>query len=424
MSVKQAIVLAAGKSSRFWPLGYHEHKCMYRILGKPLLQYTLEGLKKSGIKEVIIIHSPVKDSIKKYFGNGKKFGLKIKYGVQEKPLGMGNALSKVEKHLKDNFIVLGGNKANCYEIIKPMLRLHKKKFNVVLASQKTSTPWVYGILDIKGNLVRKIVEKPKKGKEPSKQKVIAVYLLSRKFLSYLKKVKQTEYSFEQALNNFMKEENKAGVVKLKSIHPMTLKYPWHLFEINNYFMKKIKRKISKKAKIHSSAKIEGNVVIEDNVKVMENAIIKGPCYISKGCIIGNNALVREKSYLGKGVVVGFQTEIKNSIIYDNVKFHKNFFGDSIIDSGCRFGAGTITANRRLDRKSIKSMVKGEKVDTGLSFFGTVCGKKVKIGINSSIMPGVKLGSNAVVGSNTQLMGDVEDNTTVYAKFKSLVKKRC
>ena len=56
----QAVILAAGQSSRFWPLN-QRHKSLIKIMGKPLIWYTIQGLKKAGIKETIIIQSPGKD---------------------------------------------------------------------------------------------------------------------------------------------------------------------------------------------------------------------------------------------------------------------------------------------------------------------------------------------------------------------------
>ena len=56
----QSVILAAGESSRFWPLN-QKHKSLLKIMGKPIIWHTLNGLKKSGIKETIIIQGPEKD---------------------------------------------------------------------------------------------------------------------------------------------------------------------------------------------------------------------------------------------------------------------------------------------------------------------------------------------------------------------------
>ncbi|KPJ71187.1 hypothetical protein AMJ50_02990, partial [Parcubacteria bacterium DG_74_3] len=56
----QAIILAAGECSRFWPFN-KEHKSLIKIMGRPLIWYVINGLKKAKIKEIIIIQGKSRD---------------------------------------------------------------------------------------------------------------------------------------------------------------------------------------------------------------------------------------------------------------------------------------------------------------------------------------------------------------------------
>ena len=85
------------------------------------------------------------------------------------------------------------------------------------------------------------------------------------------------------------------------------------------------------------------------------------------------------------------------------------------------GAGTITANVKIDRGEIKSVVKGEKIKTGLNSLGCIMGENTKTGINCSLMPGVLIGSNCALGPNSVVFENIEDNTTFYTEFKSVKK---
>jgi len=94
----QAVILAAGESSRFWPLN-QKHKSLIKIMGRPLIFYTIESLKKAGIKDIIIVQGPKKDieeELKDYQPN-------IKYVIQEEPKGMGNALWQARDLIKGQF---------------------------------------------------------------------------------------------------------------------------------------------------------------------------------------------------------------------------------------------------------------------------------------------------------------------------------
>lgn len=380
----KAIILAAGESSRFWPLN-RKHKALLKVMGKSLIWYTLEGLRRARIKDIIIVQGPQRDIERELKDR------KIKYIVQSKPEGMGNALWQAKRIIKGPFFVLNAERIDAGEIIK---KIPQK--GPILVGQKTKNPQLFGIMRLGRNKVLEIVEKPKK-KAPSNIKVVGVYLLEPDFFKYYQKVKKCMYDFEDALSLYMKEkEVKAHILKKSEEETPSLKYPWHLFSVTKYLFDK-----------NLGSK---EVRIGKNVKIFENAVIKGPCYIGDNCIIGNNSIIREYTNLEDNVLIGANAEIVRCISQEGTHIHSGFFGDSIFGEGCRVGAGTVTANRRLDRGEIKP--------TGLTSLGAIIGQNTKIGINVSLMPGVLIGSNCLIGPASVVFENLQDNTTFYTKFKN------
>ena len=88
----QAVVLAAGQSSRFWPLN-RRHKSLIKIMGKPLIWYTIESLRKAGINDIIIVQNPSRDIEEEL----KNRDLNLKYIIQKEPKGAGNDLIQAEE---------------------------------------------------------------------------------------------------------------------------------------------------------------------------------------------------------------------------------------------------------------------------------------------------------------------------------------
>lgn len=420
----KAVVLAAGESSRLWPLN-SRHKSLIKIMGKPLIWYTLEGLRKSKIKEIIIIQSP-KRNVKKEL-DYYKLRLNLRYLTQQRPKGMGNALWQARNLLKDNFFLLNGDVVGSQEIIKVIIEKFKKtKARTILAGQKTKTPELFGMMKLKRNRILGIVEKPKKGKEPSNIKVVGVYFLEPDFFNFYKKVKKHPYDFEDALSLYMKtnETQLAVLKKLEKDTPAFLKYPWHLFLIKKYlFDNFLEAKVSKSAQVAKNVIIQGKVLIGKNTKVYENVVIKGPCYIGDNCLVGNHSLIRQYVDLEKNVMVGTGTEVTRSIFQEDSTCHSGYFGDSIIGRNCKIGAGAITANVRIDRKEIKSIVSGNKINTGLDSFGCVMGENVRTGIRCSFMPGVLIGADCVIGPGSVVTGNIRDNTVFYTKFNEVKRSK-
>jgi UDP-N-acetylglucosamine diphosphorylase / glucose-1-phosphate thymidylyltransferase / UDP-N-acetylgalactosamine diphosphorylase / glucosamine-1-phosphate N-acetyltransferase / galactosamine-1-phosphate N-acetyltransferase len=414
MQVNQAVILAAGESSRFWPLNT-KHKCLIKIMGRPLIWYTIDSLKKAGIKDIIVVQGPKKEVEEEL----KNYNFEIKYVVQNEPKGMGDALLCASGLTKDYFLVINPCHFGIENLVKPLLDkvvLKKDSIEMVLFTEKTDTPEKYGIVEFyneqgRYERVKRIVEKPDKDKAPSEWRIVGIYVLPQNFSDYLKRVPEEQYSFEKAINLYLEEnygpKNLTVYVKMIGKKEPSSKYPWDLFSVSKALMDKY---------------LGNKVQMGKGVKVFENAQIKGPCYIGDNCVVGNNALIREYTNLEAGSVVGANAEVTRCIFQEDAHIHSGYFGDSILGKGCRVGAGTVTANLRNDREEIKSTVKGEKITTGLKSLGAIVGQNTKIGINCSLMPGVLIGSDCSIWPNTFVRENVEDGMTYYTEYKGVKTK--
>ncbi len=159
--------------------------------------------------------------------------------------------------------------------------------------------------------------------------------------------------------------------------------------------------------VASTAVIEGPVYIAPGAVVGHHTVVEGPAWIGPGARIGPNAHVRPYTQLDEVSFVGFSSQVKGSILMEGAKApHLNYVGDSIVGEYVNLGAGTITANLRFDDKTVRVRVKNEVVDSGMRKLGAFIGGYAKTGINVSIMPGVKIGSRAVVYPGCRVDHDV------------------
>ena len=419
----QAVVLAAGESSRFWPLN-SKHKSLLKIMGKPLIWYTINGLRKIGVKEVIVVQGPKRDA--EVALKDLPFCIEnIKYVIQPEAGGQGQATFAARDHIKGQFFVVFGHSVDCREVTQKMLEKSRQTgAKTVLVGQETKDPWLYGCPRVEGDRLLEVIEKPEQGKEQSNMKVNGIYLLDNKYFDYLEKTLGTTHfnqAFEVALSAYTRENDSRIVVLGKDYKGISLKYPWHLFKVQKYLFDAFltKSEIVKSARIAKNATIEGNVVIGENVKIFEGAVVKGPTYIGDNSSIGNNSIVRDYCDLENGAMVGALCEVGRTIFQPDVHVHSGYFGDSILASGVRVGAGAIVANKRNDRAEISARVKKEKngekvlskVDTGMKALGTIIGENTKIGVRATIMPARFIGKNSQVGPAAMVMRNVDDGAS-------------
>ncbi|HEU65740.1 MAG TPA: hypothetical protein ENN57_03625, partial [Chloroflexi bacterium] len=268
-----------------------------------------------------------------------------------------------------------------------------------------------------------IVEKPNPGEEPSNLVNILIHCHNNaeELLRYIETVQTTRDDvYECALDNMVKAGRKVEVIPYADFWA-PIKYPWHIFKVMEYFLDNAQPYIASSARISEKATIEGKVFLSDNVRVLENAVIRGPVHIGANSIIGNNALVRDHSHIGSNSVIGYSTEVKHSYIGDNCWFHSNYIGDSIIDDNCSLGAGTVLANFRLNEGNIQVKVGDSLVDTNYDKLGAIIGRGCRIGVNASLMPGVRVGPDSFVGPQVCLRQDLEANKMVLPESRYQVE---
>lgn len=410
----KVLFLAGGISRRMWPLSWDKN--LVEFLGKPAIFYSLETVKKAGIKEVVIVGNEA--NVNDLKNVGIKLGLKTEVIPQARNLkGQGGAILSARKYLSGEVLICNANDFFEVRLYEDILRKTKNsKLDVLLVGYKVKNYFPGGYLNVQNGQVLEIVEKPDPKKVPSDMvRIVADYFTrGEELVKSLKAIKtDSDVWYEEAIDKIIKDGRKVAYLPYQGSWKF-LKYPWHILDIMEYFLTKAKRKISKSAKISPKAIIDGEVVIDDGVRVFEGAIIRGPAYIAKRAIIGNYAMVRESS-VGEESVVGFASEVTRSFVGKDCWFHTNYIGDSIISDNVSFGSGAITANLRLDEDKIYSKVDESKISTQRNKLGAIVGPNVRIGINAMIMPGVKIGPGSFVGSSVVLSEDLEDNKFCVAR---------
>lgn len=406
----QAVILAAGEGTRVRPLTITRPKPSLKVLGKSILEYNLEAL-SSLVDEVILVVGYKGREIEKTIGHHFK-SLRINYVWQERQLGTAHAAKKAKKLIKDKFLLLNGDDVYSKGDIKECL----EKFPSILLG-KVKDPSKFGVVETKRNFVKDIIEKPRK---PVSDLVnTGLYFLNKSIFDFkIRKSKRGEYEFTDLIKKFIR--NKKLYFKVaKGWVPLS--FSWNLLDLNEFLLKKAKEK--RKGKIEKYCKISGKVIIEKGAEIKSGSYIEGPVYIGCNSKIGPNSYIRPFTCIGDGCRIGQAVEIKNSIIGDGTHIaHLSYVGDSILGENCNLGAGTIIANLRFDSETIKVRVKEKLIDTERKKFGCVFGDNVKTGVHVSIMPGILVGENAIIGPHSLVMKNIEDNTIFYSSQRAIKKK--
>lgn len=404
----KAVFLCGGQGKRMFPIA--EDKFLLDFLGKPLLAHQINAACQAGLTDFVIIANP--GNIGRIRQITRKFpGIKVSCAMQRKPLGIADALKSAESLLDGQILVMNPNDVfSSSAYTKIMAAARKGGASSYILGYRVQKYFPGGYLEVNSrNELLHIVEKPPPGQEPSDLVNILIHCHndSKELLRHIETVHTSRDDvYECAIDSMVKAGHKIKVVPYRGFWA-PIKYPWHIFKVMEYFLDNAQPQIAPSAHISEKATIEGKVILGDNVRVMENAVIRGPAYVGPNSVIGNNALVRDYSHIGANCVVGYCTEVKHSYIGDNCWFHSNYIGDSIIDDSCSLGAGAVLANFRLDEANIQIQVGDSLVDTGYDKLGAIIGRGCRIGVNASLMPGVRVGPGSFVGPQVCLREDLQ-----------------
>lgn len=421
----KVVLLAAGKSNRLKPIA---DKNLLNFAGIPLIVRQLATLSKAGFDDFIVVGGKHNlESLKELMNN-----LPIKVQVVEQEDlddGMAGAVTSVERLVKSGpMLIVSGNDVVERKAFDIVMEAHRANENALIVARKVSKYFPGGYLKVdEDDVIKEIIEKPGAGNEPSDLINLVVHYFgeSADLFKILDNVSsENDDRYEVALDTLIKKGSKIKAIAYDEFW-QAVKYPWHVLDLMEYYLNLLTEKDANyldndRVQIADSAIIKGNVVLEDGVKVMDNAVIIGPAYIGANSVIATGALVRN-SQIGANCVVGFSTEVARSYLGDTVWTHSNYIGDSVIGDNCSFGAGTVTGNLRLDEGNINMAIKSEQIDSERNKFGLITGANVRCGINTSFMPGVKIGNNCMIGAGIVVSKDTDDNKFVYAKTELIVK---
>jgi UDP-N-acetylglucosamine diphosphorylase/glucosamine-1-phosphate N-acetyltransferase len=411
----KAVILAAGKGTRLKPVTDNTPKPMLNVAGRPLLEWMIMRVREAGIHKILIVTNYLEDQIKEYFGNGSKFYVELDYVTQGELLGTANAFLQAKEYVgNSHFMALYGDHFIAEGVLNEIKRSYTEG-EVTVGSLLVDDPSQYGAFSLEGEYIKKVVEKPPKGKEPSKYANIGIYIFPSAVFEYIEntpKSSRGEYEITDTMQ-LMIDDN--ILLKKHDIHDgdwLDIGLPWNLLEANSRAMKYIELKIE--GAVEEGAKVHGQVWVKKGARIRSGSYIEGPAVIGEDCDIGPNCYIRADTCLGKGVRVGNACEVKNSIIGDaSHSAHLSYVGDSIIGKNCNLGAGTITANLRFDKTPIEVTIKGERFISGRKKLGVIMGDNVQTGINVNIHPGMVIGSDSWIAPGVTVQQDVKPGVIKY-----------
>jgi glucose-1-phosphate thymidylyltransferase len=337
MEALKGLILSGGAGTRLRPITHTSAKQLVPVANKPVLFYGIEALVAADITEIGIVIAPeTGDEIRDAAGDGSAFGASITYIPQERPLGLAHAVLTAEDFLGDSPFVmyLGDNLLrDGINALVDAFREHEPEALILLT--RVPDPWHYGVAELDGGRVTRLVEKPKD--PPSDMALVGVYMFTPAIFQAARAIEPSwrdELEITDAIQQLIDGGNR--------VESHTVSGWWKdtgqladMLEANRLVLEDVERRMDGDA--DSESRVEGRVAIEAGAK-LERSVVRGPA------IIGAGARVVD-SYVGPYTSIDRDVEIVGSEVEHSILLA----GASVRDLETRIEASLLGRNVSLSR---------------------------------------------------------------------------
>ena len=311
----KAVIMAGGEGTRLRPVTCGIPKPMVPVLNKPVMEYTIELLKKHNITDIAATLAYFPAVITDYFGDGEDFGVKLRYYIEHTPLGTGGSVKNAEDFLDDTFIIISGDALTDIDLDKALEFHRLKESKATLVLKKVSIPLEYGVVITDENgKITSFMEKPSWGEVFSDTINTGIYILEPEVLDYYKKGENFDFSkdlFPKLLRDNVPMYGYVTRDYWNDIGDLKV-YKEVNFDI---LMRKVKTDIKYR-------ELSEGIWVGENTEIPDNCALKAPLFIGSNCKLKSRAII-EAAIIGNDTEIGEATSIKKSIIWKNCKIGRN-----------------------------------------------------------------------------------------------------
>lgn len=317
----KALILTGGFATRLRPLTLTKPKALLPILDKPLLDWIIEGLSSSKIRDIVLSVRYLSHLIKNRYGDGSKLNLDVKYLEESKPLGDAGPLKLAHEkgEIDQAFFTIYGDVFSDVDYSE-VYNYHKKKGGIAtLVLTIVDDPSRYGVvvLDDEGK-IKRFVEKPK-GTPPSNIVNAGVYVFEPEVIKYIPSKFPAKISADLI----------PKLLKAGDVYGFIHKGIWSDIGVPADYRKANYMALTK---LYPNSYIDPSVKIEEDVEIVDPVFVSRNVVVGKGSKLGPLTIVNEAVQIGKfcrimGSIIMMGTLIESSsVIRNSIVGEKSFIG--------------------------------------------------------------------------------------------------
>lgn len=335
----KGLILSGGSGTRLRPITHTSAKQLVPVANKPVLFYAIEAMAAAGIRDIGIIVGDTHEEIKAAVKDGSRWGVDVTYIQQEAPLGLAHGVKIAKNFLSDeNFVMFLGDNLIKDGITSLVEEFKNNSPNAQILLAKVKDPHMFGVAELNGGKVKRLVEKPKH--PASDLALVGVYMFDKCIWEAIDSIKPSargELEITDALQYL--------IDKKYDVQPHIIDGWWKdtgkledMLEANRIILEGMSSRCA--GRVDKNSRLIGRVIIESGAEVT-NSTIRGPVIIGADSRITN-------SFIGPFTSIYFNVLVENSEIEHSIILEK-----SIIKDIFRLEDSLVGKNVEVYRSSVK-----------------------------------------------------------------------
>jgi mannose-1-phosphate guanylyltransferase len=343
----KAVILAGGEGTRLRPLTLTTPKPVVPVVDRPFLRHQLDLLATVGVTDVVFSVAYRPDRIEAVFGDGTALGRRIRYAVEETPLGTGGAVKNAEAQLDETTIVFNGDVLTDVDLPAVLRRHREARAKATLVLTPVPTPAAYGLVEFDGGgRIRRFLEKPDPSQITTDTINAGIYVLEKETLSLMPPA--VNHSIERGFFPALLARGDYVAAYVHRGYWIDIGTPEKYLQVHRDILRG-------RFPVELGGRAVSGGWIEGPAEVEPGATLEGPFYVGPGCRVAAGARI------GPGaVLVGDVRVAEGAVVMDAVVWSGAFIGP------------------------------GARVE------GALVGQAVRVGRNASVSAGAVLGEGTVV----------------------------
>lgn len=335
----KALILSGGKGTRLRPITHTSAKQLVPVANKPILFYTIEAVRNAGVVDVGIIVGDTHQEIRDACGDGSRWDARITYIKQDQPLGLAHAVKIAKDFIAgDTFVMYLGDNLIRDGITDLVDRFRDEKPNSQILLAHVPNPSEFGVAELDGDRIVRLVEKPKEPK--SDLALVGVYMFDSTVFEAVDNIKPSwrgELEITDAIQNLVDTGRVVNAHIIRGWWKDTGKRE-DMLEANRIVLEDIETKLD--GDIDSDSIIHGRVVVGEG-SIVTHSTIRGPVVIGRNCQI-TDAYIGPFTSVNDNCIIT-RSEVEHSIILEDcrVEYLDARMEDSLLGRNVRVCRGNV-----------------------------------------------------------------------------------